>query len=85
VLAYARALALLACAPDALVLADARARAILACAPVALVLADARPPALRTVCPAVRAVRKRGLSTDTIQSCALVAGSCSRGGIKLFV
>jgi len=36
--------ALLACAPDALVLADARPPALLAFAPFALVLADARPP-----------------------------------------
>ena len=39
--------ALLAFAPDALVLADARAPALLALAPLALVLADARP---RTPC-----------------------------------
>ena len=38
--------ALLACAPDALVLADARVPVVLACAPSALVLADARAPAL---------------------------------------
>ena len=38
--------ALLAFAPDALVLADARAPALLALAPLALVLADARAPAL---------------------------------------
>jgi len=42
--------ALLACAPDALVLADARAPALLAFAPFALVLADARPPRTPCVC-----------------------------------
>jgi hypothetical protein len=44
--ADARPPALLACAPNALVLADARPPALLACASFALVLADARPPAL---------------------------------------
>ena len=43
--------ALLALAPDALVLADARAPALLALAPDALVLADARPPALLACAP----------------------------------
>ena len=42
----ARAPALLASAPLALVLADARPPVLLAFAPEALVLADARPPAL---------------------------------------
>jgi len=42
----ARAPALLALAPDALVLADACPPALLALAPLALVWADARPPAL---------------------------------------
>ena len=44
--ADARPPALLACAPDALVLADSRPPALLACALFALVLADACPPAL---------------------------------------
>jgi hypothetical protein len=43
--------ALLASAPDALVLADARAPALLACAPSALVLADARAPTLLASAP----------------------------------
>ena len=43
--------ALLAFAPDALVLADARPPALLALAPDALVLADARPPALLALAP----------------------------------
>ena len=43
--------ALLALAPDALVLADARPPALLASAPAALVLADARPPALLACAP----------------------------------
>ena len=43
--------ALLASAPDALVLADARAPALVACAPLALVLADARAPALLALAP----------------------------------
>ena len=43
--------ALLALAPDALVLADARAPALLASVPSALVLADARPPALLAFAP----------------------------------
>ena len=43
--------ALLALAPDALVLADARAPALLALAPDALVMADARAPALLALAP----------------------------------
>ena len=43
--------ALLALAPDALVLADARPPALLAFAPDALVLADARAPALLACVP----------------------------------
>ena len=43
--------ALLALAPDALVLADARPPALLALAPHALVLADARAPALLALAP----------------------------------
>jgi hypothetical protein len=45
--------ALLALAPDALVLADARPPALLAFDPLALVLADARPPALLALAPSV--------------------------------
>ena len=50
-LADARPPALLACAPDALVLADARAPALLALAPSALALADALAPALLALAP----------------------------------
>ena len=49
--ADARAPAILACAPLALVLADARAPALLAMAPLALVRADARAPALLAIAP----------------------------------
>jgi hypothetical protein len=49
--ADARAPALLASAPDALVRADARAPALLACALLALVRADARAPALLASAP----------------------------------
>ena len=50
-LADALAIALLACAPDAMVLADARPPALLALVPSALVLADARAPALLECAP----------------------------------
>ena len=62
--------ALLALAPDALVLADARPPALLASAPDALVLAEARPPAL--LAPAPLAL----VRTDTARLLVLGASRC---------
>ena len=66
--------ALLALAPDALVLADARPPALLAFAPDALVLADARPALLACAPPAlVRAETARLLARGASRCVGLFA------------
>ena len=60
--------ALLASAPDALVLADARPPALLAFAPDALVLAEARPPALLALAPLALVLAQAALACRTFCS-----------------
>ena len=75
-LADARAPALFASAPDALVLADARPTALLAMSPFALVRADARAPAVLALAPFALVLQMLAPLTPCIRSSGAGAGRC---------